>query len=91
VNDDAYSEVADEQLDELELRDPAACSDVLLLCRLVFDHPLRAQAMSSAFMTSRGIVMRLAVPGHHPLKIFWTVRGADGRPRIEAVLDHPTP
>jgi hypothetical protein len=90
VTDDAFSEIADEQLDALELGDPAAYRDVLLLCRLVFDHTSRAKAMSSAIITDQGIVMRLAVPGHSPLKLFWSVRGADGRPRIEAVIEHPT-
>jgi len=89
VTDDAFSAIADEQLHALELSDPEALRDVLILCRLVFDHPQRAQAMSSAIVTSQGVVLRLAVPGHHPLKIFWTTRGADGGPRVEAVLEHP--
>ena len=49
----------------------------------------RPQAMSSAITTTRGIVMRLPVPGRSPLKVFWTTHGDDGNPRIEAVLDHP--
>ena len=86
---DGFSEVADEQLDRLEEVDPDAFHDVLLLCTLVFDRPERAQAMSSAITTTRGIVMRLPVPGRSPLKVFWTTHGDGGKPRIEAVLDHP--
>ena len=87
--DEAYSTVADEQLDALEQADPDAYADVLTLCGLIFDHPGRAQAMSSAITTAGGIVLRLAVPGRGALRIFWTARGADGAPRVEAVLEQP--
>jgi hypothetical protein len=89
MHDEAYSPVADEQLDALEGTDPDAYRDVLTVCGLVFDHPERAQAMSSAIATEHGIVMRLAVPGRSPLKVFWTRLGAEDGPRIEAVLEHP--
>jgi hypothetical protein len=89
MSDEAYSEVADQQLDALGRDDPEAYRDVVLLCGLVFDRPGQARAMSSAITTSRGVVLRLAVLGRHPLKIFWTPQGADGDPRVEAVLDHP--
>jgi hypothetical protein len=93
MHEEAYSAVAEEQLDALERADPDASRDVILLCGLVFDHPERAHAMSSAITTDGGIVLRLAVPGRSPLKLFWTRDGAgDGAgdgPRIEAVLPHP--
>jgi len=89
MSTEAYSAVAEEQLDTLERSDPDAYRDVMLLCGLVFDHTERAHAMSSAITTRPGIVMRLAVPGRSPLKVFWTRAGAGDGPRIEAVLEHP--
>lgn len=80
-----YSEVADRQLDELHVSDPDLYNDILTICELVFDHPSRAQAMSTAVKTPDGIVLRLAVPGRFPYKVFWTSSG----PRIETVFPHP--
>lgn len=82
---DDYSAVADEQLDTLEVADPDTYNDVLAMCELVFNDPGRAQSMSTALQTRDGIVFRLPVPGHAPLKVFWTPAG----PRVEAVLPHP--
>ena len=82
---DDYSAVADRQLDELEADDPEAYNDVLGVCELIFDQPARAQSMSTAVQTEHGVVLRLAVPGRHPLKVFWTSAG----PRIEAIFPHP--
>lgn len=81
----SYSVVADEQLDELEASDPELYNDVLTVCELIFTQPGRAQSTSSAIQTEQGIVLRFAVPGHAPYKVFWT---SDG-PRIEAVFPHP--
>jgi hypothetical protein len=80
-----YSEVADRQLDDLQASVPDLSNDILTICELVFDQPGRAQAMSTAVQTPDGIVLRLAVPGRSPYKVFWT---SDG-PRIEAVSAHP--
>ena len=80
-----YSEVADRQLDELQVSDPELYNDVLTICELVFEHPSRAQAMSTAIQTPDGVVLRLAVPGRFPYKVFWT----SSEPRIEAVFPHP--
>lgn len=80
-----YSEVADRQLDALQESDPELYNDVLTICKVVFDHPSRAQAMSSAVQTPSGVVLRLAVPGRFPYKVFWTSSG----PRIEVVFPHP--
>ena len=81
----SYSEVADAQLDELEASAPDLYNDVLTVCELIFDQPERAQSMSSAIRTEQGIRLRLAVPGRHPYKVFWTTNG----PRVEAVFPHP--
>ncbi len=82
---DAYSAVAEEQLDTLELADSDAYNDVLTVCELIFNNPGRAQSLSTAVQTRDGIVFRLPVPGHAPLKVFWTPPG----PRVEAVFPHP--
>lgn len=82
----SYSEIADEQLDELEAGgDIALCNDVLTVCQFIVNAPEQAQGMSSAITTSAGIRFRLAVPGHAPYKVFWS---SDG-PRIEAVFPYP--
>lgn len=81
----SYSAVADAQLDALESDDPDLYNDVVDICERIFADPGRAQSMSAALRTEQGIVLRLAVAGHHPMKIFWTRSG----PRIEAVLRYP--
>lgn len=78
---DAYSQVADEQLDELERRDPALYDAVLTICEHIFDHPEQAQSRSRAIKTEEGIRMVLSVPGFPPSKLFWSTEA----PRIEAV------
>lgn len=80
----AYSEIADHQLDDLERSDGALYNDILTVCELVFTDPGRAQSMSAAVQTEHGIVFRLAVPGRHPYKVFWS---SDG-PRVEAIFPH---
>lgn len=79
------SEVADEQLDEIEKSDANLYSDILTMCDLIFLEPGRAHSMSTAIRTSEGIRLRLAVPDHRPSKIFWSTSG----PRIEAVFPYP--
>jgi hypothetical protein len=79
-----YSEVADQQLDELQAVDPDLYDAVLTVCEFVVSQPSRARSMSSAVPTEDGVVLRLAVPTRHPYKVFWT---SDG-PRIEAVFPH---
>lgn len=80
-----YSEVADEQLTELEASTPDLYDDVLTVCEAIFADATYAQSMSAAVQTNSGIVFRLAVPGRHPYKIFWSSTG----PRIEAVFPSP--
>lgn len=80
-----YSAVADEQLDELEASDPRLYNDILTVCESIFAHASSAQSMSAAIQTDQGVVFRLAVPGRHPYKVFWSSAG----PRIEAVFPYP--
>jgi hypothetical protein len=81
-----YSEIADEQLDELEHADGSLYNDILTVCEQIFLNPARARSMSAAITTPDGIVFRVAVPGRAPYKVFWS---SDG-PRIEAVFPYPT-
>jgi hypothetical protein len=84
--DDAYSQVADTQLDALEAgSDVDLYTAVLDACELIFRLPAQAQARSTEISTSEGIRLRLPVPGHWPYKVFWSSEG----PRVEAVFPHP--
>ncbi len=80
----SYSKVADQQLDELEARDPALYDAVLTVCESIFDHPERAQSLSGAITTEQGIRMVLPVPGFPPYKVFWSTE----MPRVEAVFPY---
>lgn len=82
---ESYSEAADQQLDEIQSRDSELYNDILTVCELIFMQPGRAQSMSTAISTQDGIVLRLAVPGRPPYKVFWT----SAELRIEAVFPHP--
>ena len=80
-----YSEIANDQLDEIERGDDLDLYDALLdVCEFVLAHPEPAQSRSNALTTSEGILFRLAVPRHHPFKVFWSNDG----PRIEAVFPY---
>ena len=83
---DAYSQVANNQLDSLEAgSDVGLYNAVLDACELIFRLPAQAQARSTAITTAEGIRLRLPVVGHPPYKVFWS---SDG-PRIEVVFPHP--
>lgn len=85
----SYSQIADQQLDELEQGpDPALYAAALDACELVFIAPSKAQAMSTAIQTDEGIRFRLPIAGHPPHRVFWS-QSLDG-PRIEAVFPHPS-
>lgn len=79
-----YSEVADEQLNELEATDAPLYNDILAACELIGQNPALAQSMSAAVSTGNGIVLRLPVAGRYPYKVFWRSAG----PRIEAVFPY---
>jgi hypothetical protein len=81
---DSYSKVADQQLDELEVRDPSLYDAVLTICESIFDHPERAQSLSGAITTEQGIRMVLPVPGFPPYRVFWSTE----LPRVEAVFPY---
>lgn len=84
---DAYSQVADRQLDTLQASDRRLYEAVMGVCEFIFDTPGRAQAMSAAIQTGHGIVFRLPVTGYGDYKVFWA-HTVDG-PRVEAVFPHP--
>lgn len=82
----AYSQIADQQIDELEAGpDVDLYNAVLDACELIFRFPGKAQSLSTAISTREGVRLRYPVPGHPPYKVFWS---SDG-PRIEAVFPHP--
>ena len=86
TEDDSYSEIADQQLDELEAgTDADLYNAVLQTCQFVFDESAKAQRYSAAITTLEGVRFRLPVVGFPPYKVFWS---SDG-PRIEAVFPHP--
>lgn len=86
--DQDYSQIADEQLDELEQQtDPDLYNATLDACQLIFEATGLAQSNSSAIQTAEGIRFRLPVAGHPPYKVFWSLTGSG--PRIEAVFPHP--
>jgi hypothetical protein len=70
-DDDAYSEVADRQLDVLEEGPDADLYNAVLdACQLVFRLPAQARARSTAVTTEDDIVLRLPVVGRPPCKVF---------------------
>lgn len=80
-----YSEIAEQQLDEIEAGpDPALYNAVLDTCEEVLDHPGRAQARSSVVATKEGMRLRVPVTGFYPMCVFWSSNG----PRIEAVFPY---
>ena len=81
-----YSEVADAQLDALEIGpDADLYNSVLDTIEFIFRLPGQAQSLSTAITTPDATRMRLPVIGHPPDKVF---RSTDG-PRIEAIFPHP--
>jgi len=83
---DAYSQVANKQLDSLEAGSDADLYNAVLdACELIFRLPAQAQARSTAITTAEGIRLRWPVAAHPPYKVFWS----SGGPRIEAVFPHP--
>jgi len=79
-----YSEIADEQLNDLEATDVSLYNAVLAACELIGRNPSLAQSMSAAVQTDSGIVFRFPVPDRYPHKVFWSSVG----PRIEAVFPY---
>lgn len=79
-----YTEVADEQLNELEATDASLYNAVLAACELIGRNPSLAQSMSAVVRTDNGMVLRFPVPDRYPYKVFWSSVG----PRIEAVFPH---
>ena len=82
----AYSQVAVQQLDDLEAAsDMDLYNGILENCHLFFQKPKQAQSFSTAIATDKGILFQLPVPGFPPFKIFWSSEG----PTIEAVFAYP--
>lgn len=84
VEGDAYSDVANQQLDALE-HGSDLYNAVLDACELIIRLPAQAQARSTAITTQEGVRFRLPMAAHPPYTVFWSSEG----PRIEAVFLHP--
>lgn len=86
MNDDEdYSDVAANQLDDLEHGDPDLYDAVLEAIDIIFRHTSLAHELSTAFTTKDGIRMTLSVPGYREYKVFWRTKG----PTVVAVLRLP--
>ena len=81
TEDDAYSEVANQQLDALERGpDIELYNAVLDVCDLAFRLSSQAQSRSTAIATQEGIRLRLPVTGHQPYKVFWSSQDTASKP-----------
>lgn len=87
---DAYSEIADEQLDLLERGpDIQLYNDMLAVCERILDDPQDVRKFSTVIQTKEGNRFRTSVPGRDPYKVFWS-KTPEGLVRIEAVFPYPT-
>lgn len=87
VSDIDWSEIAEEQLDNLYLGpDPDLYNAVLMTCNLILEDPGISRGLSKTVQTEDGIRFRFPVDGHYPYKVFWS-RTVDGA-RIEAIFPY---
>ncbi|GAT02551.1 uncharacterized protein RMCFA_2663 [Mycolicibacterium fortuitum subsp. acetamidolyticum] len=88
MTNDAYSQVAADQLDKLQISASDEFWDAIMdSLELILKYPGHAQKLSAAFTDDAGrIVFRLPIRGFAPHKIFWT--RTDGGARVEAVFPH---
>jgi hypothetical protein len=80
-----YTDVAQDQLEAIT--NDALYDDAIDLCEEILADPSAVRTRSSAYTTSDGIVMMVALAGHFPWKVFWSNREPDGL-RIEAVISY---
>ena len=86
--DYAYSQVADAQLNALELgRNAALYNNVVEICEAILDAPEKFREFAAVITTNEGLRFRTHVRGADPYKIFWSYD--DGIARIEAVFPYP--
>lgn len=86
--DYAYSQVANTQLDALELgRNAALYNNVVETCEAILDAPEKFREFAAVITTNEGLRFRTHVRGSDPYKIFWSYE--NGIPRIEAVFPYP--
>ncbi len=85
---EAYSQVAWDQLDDLEAANPDTYADTLDLITSILDDPGQARATADVLTTPAGARFKNLVPDRYPLAVFWSEHSADG-PRIEAIFPHP--
>ena len=83
---DSYSEIADQQLDDLESKtDVRLYNEVLKVCNQIFDEPDSIKKFSSVITTTEGLRFSTSVPGGYPYRVYWSM-SMEGLVRIEAVF-----
>jgi len=86
---DEYSEVADQQLDNLERdSDVRLYNAVIIVCGEILDNPSDVRKFSSVITTTEGLRHSTPIPGEYPYKVFWSM-SQEGLSRIEAVFPYP--
>ncbi len=80
-----YSEVASEQLDELEAEDADLYDAAVSACEWILDNPGPARVQSGSITTKEGLRRVMPIAERPPYKVFWSTEG----PRIEAVFPYP--
>ena len=87
---DAYSEVANDQLDTLEQgSDASLYNEIIRVCEEVLENPDHLRKFSTVIQTIESPCFRTPVSGKDPYMVFWS-KTSEGLVRIEAVFPYPT-
>lgn len=87
---DAYSQIADNQLNKLERgKDAGLYNQIINVCEQIFDDPEQIRKFSTIISTTDGTRFCTPVPGKEPQKVFWSW-SPEGFTRIEANFPYPT-
>lgn len=81
---DAYSQVAEDQLDTSKEVDLDLYRDLVEVCEAILDEPKAYRASAPAVAAQSGILLRTPVPRRAPYKVFWSTDD----PRIEAIFPY---
>lgn len=86
---DDYSEVADQQLYDLDRTANAHLYNAIIdVCRKILENPGELRKFSSVITSTEGLRFSTPVPGEYPYKVFWSM-SEEGFGRIEAVFPYP--
>mgnify|MGYP001613248218 FL=1 len=71
---DSYSEIADQQLDDLESKtDVRLYNEVIKVCNQIFDEPDSIKKFPSVITTMEGLRFSTSVPGGYPYRVYWSM------------------